>query len=120
MCHELTEKIQGILLGDKGYIRLELKNKLAERGLRLETPLRNNMQEKRSKKFINWMMSKRRLIETIIGQLTERFHIQKVRARDTWHFFSRFWRKLLAHTTCVVLSLTSGHEPLQFERLINS
>jgi len=40
----------------------------------------------------------RRLIETVIGQLTERFHIEKVRARDTWHQCSRFWRKLLAHT----------------------
>ena len=70
------------------------------------------------KRIIRWMMSSRRLVETVIGQLVERFHIEKVRARDTWHQFSRFWRKLLAHTVCVWLNVKSGNEPLQFERLV--
>ena len=52
----------------------------------------------RPKEFLNWMTGARRLIETVIGQLAERFHIEKVRARDVWHEASRFWRKLLAHT----------------------
>ena len=64
------------------------------------------------------MVGTRRLIETVIGQLAERFHIEKIRARDMWHEASRFWRKLLAHTVCVKLSIDEGHEPLQFERLI--
>jgi len=52
------------------------------------------------------------------GHITERFHIEKVRARDIWHQFSRFWRKLLAHTVSIKLSLIEGNEPLQFEHLI--
>jgi hypothetical protein len=36
------------------------------------------------------LMKARRLVETVIGQLTERFHIEKVRARDTWHLTNRF------------------------------
>jgi len=47
-------------------------------------------------------MSHKRLVETVIGQLTERLHIEKVRARDTWHFANRFIRKVLAHTIGVL------------------
>ncbi|MGA8163715.1 MAG: IS982 family transposase, partial [Waddliaceae bacterium] len=60
----------------------------------------------------------RRLIETVIGQLSERFHIEKVRARNLWHQASRFWRKLLAHTVCIKQNMELGNEPLQFEGLI--
>jgi len=119
VCPELVEKIKGLLLGDKGFIRPELQNQLEEQELYLQTPLRDNMKEERPKGFLKWMMGTRRLIETVIGQLTERFHIEKVRARDTWHQYSRFWRKLLAHTASIKLSLNMGNEPLQFEHLVN-
>lgn len=118
VCPELVGKMSGLLLGDKGYIRPELKSELAEQGIYLETPLRDNMHEERPRGFLNWMVGTRRLIETVIGQLTERFHIERVRARDMWHQASRFWRKILAHTTCVMLNLALGNEPLQFERLL--
>jgi hypothetical protein len=118
VCPELTTKIRGLLLGDKGFIRPSLKEGLSAKGLHLQTPLRENMKESRPKSFLQWMMSTRRLVETVIGQLSERFHIEKIRARDLWHQMSRFWRKLLAHTVCVKLTLDLGHEPLQFERLM--
>lgn len=117
-CPELVKKIKGLLLGDKGYIRPELQDQLKKQGLNLETPLRENMKDGRSKDFLRWMLGTRRLIETVIGQLTERFHIEKVRARDLWHQFSRFWRKLLAHTVSIKLSLMINNEPLQFEHLV--
>ena len=118
VCPELVQRIRGILLGDKGYIRPELKENLEKQGINLQTPLRDNMRDERSKSFQNWILAARRLIETVIGQLTERFHIEKILARDLWHHCSRFWRKLLAHTTCIALSLENGGEPLQFERLV--
>lgn len=117
-CPELVEKIKGLLLGDKGYIRPELQDQLKEQGLNLETPLRENMKDERPKEFLRWMLGARRLVETVIGQLTERFHIEKVRARDLWHQCSRFWRKLLAHTASIKLSLSIKNEPLQFEHLV--
>lgn len=120
VCPELVEKLQGLLLGDKGFLRPELRHELRENDLHLQTPVRDNMQDNRPKAFLRWMVGTRRLIETVIGQLTERFHIEKIRARDKWHQFSRFWRKLLAHTTCIRLSLDNGHEPLQFECLIDN
>ncbi len=117
-CPSLTEKLRGLLLGDKRFIRPRLTSELALRGLLLQTPVRQNMEEKRPEKFLGWMTSTRRLVETVIGQLSERFCVEKIRARDLWHQASRFWRKILAHTVCVKISLSLGHEPLQFERLI--
>lgn len=119
VCPELVEKIRGLLLGDKGYIRPELQDQLKEQGLNLQTSLRGNMKDERPKDFLRWMVGTRRLVETVIGQLTERFHIEKVRARDLWHQFSRFWRKILAHTTAIKLNLSVKNEPLQFEHLVS-
>ncbi|MCK4983476.1 MAG: hypothetical protein KAS17_11165 [Victivallaceae bacterium] len=42
-------------------------------------------------------------METVIGQLNERFNIEKVRARDMWHLTVRIGRKLLAHTKTYTL-----------------
>ncbi|EEH68212.1 hypothetical protein HMPREF0023_2255 [Acinetobacter sp. ATCC 27244] len=56
----------------------------------------------------------------MIGQLTDRFHIQKVRAKDLWHLTHRITRKILSHTICVVLNKKLGHSPIQFENLILS
>ncbi len=63
-------------------------------------------------------MKARRLIETVIGQLTERFRLEKIRARDTWHLATRFIRELLAHTVGVVLNKRLGNQPLHFEALV--
>lgn len=65
-------------------------------------------------------MKTRRLIETVIGQLSDQFHIEKVRARDLWHLTSRVARKVLAHTVGVFLNRQLGRAPLQFEGLITT
>lgn len=77
------------------------------------------MQDNRPKEFVKWMVSQRRLIETVVGQLTERFHIEKIRARDLWHKASRFWRKILAHTVCIKINIHLGNEPLQMEHILS-
>lgn len=115
---EIGSGIEGILIGDKGYISEELKHQLANLGINLQTALRKNMHDKRSPSLVNFLMRIRRLIETVIGQLTERFNIEKVWARDTWHLTNRFNRKILAHTVCLWLNRHS-HYPLQFERLLS-
>ena len=118
VCPELLQKVEGLVLGDKGLIRPLLNTELAEQKIYLQTPLRDNMQDDRPKWFTKWIVSTRRLIETVIGQLEDRFHIEKIRARDLWHESSRFWRKLLAHTICIKINLAIGNEPLQFENLL--
>lgn len=93
VCPELMTKLRGLALGDKGYIRPSLQKDLATQGLYLQTPLRENMEDDRPKWYVKWMISTRRLIETVIGQLTDRFNIEKVRARDVWHQGSRILEK---------------------------
>jgi len=119
ICPELMVQLRGIALGDKGYIRPSLQEDLVTQKLHLQTPLRQNMKDERPNWFVKWMMTTRRLVETVIGQLAGRFNIEKVRARDMWHQASRFWRKLLAHTVCVKIGLDCGNEPLQFENLLS-
>jgi hypothetical protein len=115
---EMVTGLRGLLIGDKGYIRPSLKQELKQQGLDLQTPLRKNMQDSRPKAVVNQLMSSRRLVETVIGQLAERFHIEKVRARDTWHLTNRFIRKLLAHTMGCFLAKQMGKPTLLFEALV--
>jgi hypothetical protein len=115
---ELTQGIIGVLLGDKGYIRPYLYKKLLKRRLELQTPLRKNMTDSRCKKFVGLLMRIRRRIETVIGQLTERFHIQKVRARDSWHLCNRLNRKILAHLVCSFINTRLSRPAIQFDGLV--
>jgi hypothetical protein len=97
---------------------MPLNQELARKGIDLQTPLRSNMRDDRDPAWVKKLTPIRRIIETVIGQLAERFHIEKVRARDLWHQTSRLARKLLGHTMAVFLNVLHGREPLQFEGLI--
>jgi len=117
---DMTDDISGLLLGDKGYIRPLLKEELLNQGINLQTPLRKNMKDSRPKEEVAALVSTRRLVETVIGQLAERFHIEKVRARDLWHLSNRFVRKILAHTMGVFIGKSVlGHEALQMDLLLD-
>ena len=117
---EITQGIHGLLGADKGYLRPELKQYYAFQHVDLQTPYRKNMVDLRPKGSMRILMNARRKIETVIGQLTDRFHIQKVRARDMWHLSHRVIRKILSHTISVVLNTRLGNPPLQLECLIQS
>ncbi len=118
---DLTEGVHGLLIGDKGYISQELKVHLQDHlGLDLETLLRGNMKDDRDPAFVAQLMKTRRLVETVIGQLSDHFHIEKVWARDLWHLTSRVARKVLAHTVGIFLNRQWGRAPLQFEGLITT
>lgn len=116
---DITGNISGLMLADKGFIGKDYQQQLArETNVNLQTPLRDNMTDTRGKDAAPWLISTRRLVETVIGQLSERFHIQKVRARDTWHFTNRVARKILSHTLAVFINKMGGNKPLQFENLV--
>lgn len=117
---EVTQNIYGLLGADKGYLRPDLKKYYEFNYVDLQTPFRKNMVDLRPKESIRILMNARRKIETVIGQLTERFHIQKVRAKDIWHLSHRIIRKILSHTVSVILNSRLGNPPLQLEILIQS
>lgn len=98
--------------------------RLAADGLRLVTPPARQARrdpeaargEGRSKR---WAYSDTRyLIEAAFGQMTDRFGIKRVRARDLWHLTGRIYRKVLAHKLALILNIEQGNRPLQFERLL--
>jgi len=120
MLWEVTEGIRGLLLGDKGYIDGSLTQQLAaERGVWLEpVGLRSNMKETRPASRLRELVAARELVETVIGQLTERFKIGHIRARDLWHLTSKLSRKILAHTVAVLFCREADDTSLRFARLI--
>lgn len=65
-------------------------------------------------------MSKLRYrIDTVFGQLTERYTIKRLWAKDLWHLTSRLLRKVLSHTVAFLLGEQAGHSPLQLARLLD-
>ena len=115
---DIVGRVRGLVLGDKGYLGAHLKQELFEQEVCLETPLRSNMRDTRDPAWVKCMTSTRRLVETVIGQLSERFRIEKVWARDLWHLTNRLGRKILAHSLGVLINRTLGRDPLQFDGLI--
>lgn len=63
-------------------------------------------------------MRTRRRIETVLSQLVERFHLARVWTRDRWHLSARVLRKVLSHTTAVLLCVAAGLDPLTFDALV--
>lgn len=116
---ELTDKLNGDIIADKGLIRTGLSHELKAKGVNLHTPLRSNMQDARPKEFVSQIMNVRRVVETTIGQLVERFKIQSIKAKDLWHFAVKVGRKILAHTVCFAINKAINVDnPLQLERLL--
>jgi hypothetical protein len=116
---DLIDGVRGMLIADKGLMGTDFQSELRYFSqVNLQTAVRANMKETRSEKFIKWLKSTRRLVETVIGQLTERFNIERVRARKLWYLTNRIIRKVLAHTICIFINKQNGNPPLQFELLI--
>lgn len=114
---EVLTDIQGELLGDKGYLSKEFQDELSQVFIELKTPLRKNMTGAKEANAA-FPGDARRLIETVIGQLTERFRLGCVRARDQWHLNSRIARSLLSHTVAVFFCQKLGLGPLKFSALV--
>ena len=116
--YDLVSVIEGLLLGDKGFIRPQFKADCEALGIDLQTPLRQNMTERRPRWWLKLLRRLRKRIETVSSQLEQRFGLAKTRARDGWHLTNQVTRKLLAHTLGVWLNLHQGREPLERDGLV--
>jgi hypothetical protein len=115
---DVLDEVVGLLLGDKGYISSFFKMLLREQEVHVWTPVKQNMTPTTGPVTTSILMNTRRLIETVIGQLTERFHIERVRARDRWHLTERIGRKILAHTIGMAFLKAAGIHTLELDRLL--
>ena len=76
-------------------------------------------EERKATLALSWLVQeKRRRIETVISQITERYRAKRVWARDRWHLTSRFLRKVLSHTIAVYFCQQVGLSPLRFAELL--
>jgi len=51
----------------------------------------------------------------LLGQLAERFKIEKVGARELFHLTESLYRELLAHTICCLMNFKRSNPTRQFE-----
>jgi hypothetical protein len=115
---QILAGLAGWALGDGGYWSPTLQAELASDGLDLVArPLGAAAQTER---WPAWLVQTRRRIETVLSQLTERYHAKQVRARDEWHLVARWLRKLVSHTVAVLFCQQEGLSPLAFSRLLEA
>ncbi len=104
-------------IGDRHYWDPALRQRLAAIGVTLRAPYYHKSKDP-DRKGSAKLASVRYLIETVNGQLAERFHMKRTWARDLWHLVHRVTRKILGHTILICLTVRATISPLQFERLM--
>jgi hypothetical protein len=119
MAEELLAGVHGWALGDRAYWSPTRAELLADQGVRLLAPPSRSAKGPRPP-LPGRLVQARRRIETVIGQLVERDHAKRVWARDAWHLWSRWQRKLLSHTLAVYLCQQHGLGSLRFADLLTS
>jgi hypothetical protein len=119
MVGELTAGDSGLLLADRAYLSEPLKQQLLDQqALELSVPTKYGRPTDLDARQLRIRKRIRRLIETVGSQLCHHLHIKKIWARDLWHLTNRIYRKILAHTFCVLFCLREGLSPLSFKKLI--
>ncbi len=116
MAPEVLAGVDGWALGDRAYWSPALRTDFAAQALALLAPYRTKSQE--THRWPWWLVRTRRRLETVLAQLVERFRFTRVWARDRWHLSARVLRKVLSHTTAVVLCLAADLDPLSFDALL--
>ena len=106
----LSEHTDLDVLGDKAYISADKAAQLWHQNrLRLRTIPRRN-QKKQLPAYLKKMYNKiRQVIETVNGQLSEQFNIEKNHAHTFWGLCTRLYTKLTAHTLCIYLNRLLGN-----------
>lgn len=107
----------GVGLGDRNYWSPKVAQELALVGLKLLAPYKSAKRDPDPPRSFR-LSRLRRIIETSIGELVERFHIKRSWARDVWHLTHRLTRKLLSHTVGVWLNAQLGRPLLQLAGLV--
>ncbi len=113
---QLLDGLTGWVLGDSGYGSAALHAELAPAALHLIAPPHG----KSARHWPGWLVQVRRRIETILSQLTERYHAKQLRARDLWHLVARWLRIFASHTLAVLLCQQAGHTSMAFAKLITT
>ena len=114
---DLVERTWGVVVGDRNHWSPPVREQLAGRGVELAAPYRTKKRGPNPKRSA--LLSRLRYrIDTVFSQLTERYSVKRVWARDLWHLASRLLRKVLSHTVAILLNHRMGNQPLQLSKLL--
>jgi hypothetical protein len=114
---EIAESTSGLLVGDRNYHSPKTKEELANIGIELLAPYSSKKRDPNPKRSA-FLSRLRYRIDTAFSQLTGRYSIKRVWARDLWHLASRLVRKVLSHTVAFLLNHRMGNQPLQLSKLL--
>ena len=95
---QMSKKLWGKLVGDRGYLSQALFEQLFARGLQSVTPIRKNMQNRLVLLEDKLLTRKRFVIETIVDQLKNISQIEHTRHRSTRNFIVNLIAGLIAYT----------------------
>jgi len=115
---EILQGVAGYVLADRNYWKPDLAQRLKAYGLYLFAPFKSAKHQKQP--YPRFLTHMRYRIETVFGQLTERFHAKRIWARDLWHLTSRWMRKFLSHTLAVYFCFLEGISFLSFAKLLSA
>lgn len=114
---EIVEGTSGLLIGDRNYHSPKTKEELSDMDIELVAPYSSKKRDPNPKRSA-FLSRLRYRIDTVFSQLTGRYCIKRVWARDMWHLASRLLRKVLSHTVAFLLNHRVGNQPLQLSKLL--
>src|SRR5215204_5482188 len=116
---EIAEGTSGVLVGDRNYHSPKTKEELVRSmGIELLAPYSSKKRDPTPKRSA--LLSRFRYrIDAVFSQLTGRYSVKRVWARDLWHLTNRLLRKVLSHTVAFLLNHRSGNPPLQLAKLLH-
>jgi hypothetical protein len=115
---EIAEFTSGLIVGDRNYHSPKRRKELAVMGVELLAPYSSKKRDPAPKKSA-FLSRLRYRIDTVFSQLTERYSVKRMWARDMWHLASRLLRKVLSHTVAFLLNhKLLGNPPLQLSKLL--
>jgi Transposase DDE domain len=115
---EIVEGTSGLIVGDRNYHSPKTTEELADMGVELLAPYSSKKRDPAPQRSA--LLSRFRYrIDTVFSQLSGRYSIKRVWARDLWHLTSRLLRKVLSHTMAFLLNHRSGNPPLQVAKLLH-
>jgi DDE family transposase len=103
-------------IGDRGYWDPARTAELAAAGVRFLAPFQHKSKDPDPARSARLSAVRYRL-ETVNGQLAERYQVKRTWARDLWHLTHRVVRKILSHTVMVWVAVRNGVGPLSFDGL---
>jgi hypothetical protein len=116
---ELVESTRGLAVGDRNYWSPEKREELARStGVVLLAPYRSKKRDPAPERSA-FLSGLRYRIDTVFSQLTGRYSVKRVWAKDLWPLASRLLRKVLSHTVAFLLNHRAGNRPLQLARLLH-